>query len=396
MKIIGIVGEYNPFHRGHEYHISETKAAAPDCAVVVVMSGDFVQRGEPACFDKHIRARAAMLCGADLVVELPLPWAISSAESFARGAVGLLGALGVVDAISFGSEHGDIAQLDEVADALLDSEINTHILNELESGIPYAAARQNALQKTIGDRAMLIEQPNNILGVEYLKAIKTLGLNMTAMTVARKGAGHDKASDGEFRSASEIRSMMKFGSSWHSYVPPVARKVYSANEAIDLERFETALMSRLRWLDKDAFAMLPDASEGLENRIYKAVREGRTVEDILAKSKSRRYAMSRLRRMLICAATGVTAGMSSAVPGYARILAANSVGIGLLGEITDKCAVPVITKPAHGARLGGEAGKCFAITAEARDLYTLGMSSPHLRTVGSDWRTSPCMRADYN
>lgn len=389
MTIIGIVAEYNPFHHGHAYHIDKTREMAGDCAVVSVMSGDFVQRGEAAAYDKHVRARAAVMGGANLVLELPLPWSVASAESFARGAVGLLGALGVVDRLSFGSECGGLGPLLEAAQALLAPGMNRRITEALTTGAPYAAARQKALEDVLGESAAVISRPNNILGVEYLKAIITQKLPIDAMTVARIGAGHDEPGTDAVRSASEIRRIMDKGGAWRRFVPETANAVYASAQPIDRERFETALLARLRWLGPDAFRRLPDASEGLGNRLYRAVHEGRTIDEILAIAKSRRYALSRLRRMLLCAALGVTKEMSRGTPDYARVLAADETGLRLLAEMQKKSRIPIITKPAHGRRLTGRAGECFGLTAAARDFYTLSMPAAEFRTVGGDWRTTP-------
>ena len=189
MAIIGIIAEYNPFHTGHEYHIARRRELlGADSTVICVMSGDFVQRGEAALYSKFARAEAACRCGADLVIELPLPWALSSAEGFARGAVGLLGALGATH-LSFGSECGDVQRLERIAENLIDPAVNAEISRELNENAnnSYASARQTVLARRLGDEAKLIEQPNNILAVEYLKAIYEQRLDITA-TVFRSAA----------------------------------------------------------------------------------------------------------------------------------------------------------------------------------------------------------------
>ena len=194
MSIIGIVGEYNPFHSGHEYHIRQSRLnLGEDCPVVCVMSGDFVQRGEPAIYSKFARAEAACRCGADLVVELPLPWSLSSAEGFARGAVYLLSKLGVTH-LSFGSEAGELEPLETIAQSLLDPAVNGEIKQVLnnDASLSYAQARQKALETRLGELSGQLELPNNILAVEYLKAIYELRLDLQPMTVLRFGSGHDK------------------------------------------------------------------------------------------------------------------------------------------------------------------------------------------------------------
>ena len=211
-NVIGIVAEYNPFHNGHARLIEQTRARlGADCPVVCVMSGDFVQRGSPAVYAKFARAEAAARCGADLVLELPLPWALSSAEGFARGAVGLLGSLGVVTHLSFGSECGELEPLQRVAEALLDPLLGEDLRAELQAGIPFAAARQQAVARRVGALAELLQAPNNILAVEYLKAIFDQRLDLHPLTILRTGAQHDRPAEGNVRSASELRTRIGAG-----------------------------------------------------------------------------------------------------------------------------------------------------------------------------------------
>ncbi len=387
MSAIGIVCEYNPLHKGHLYHIMESKKQYPDKKIVAIMSGDFVQRGEAASFDKHTRAKAALLCGVDLVIELNLPWAVSSAESFARGAVGLLGALPSVDSISFGSECGEVEKLSHTAEILISGELDEKILWYLNSGISYASARQKALEEIDFEASKLIASPNNILGIEYIKAIKTLGLNISPMTVQRVGAGHDQKSGGEVRSASEIRTFIDGGQVYENFVPETAYTIYNSMEAIDRELMEISMLSRLRMLGKDVFENLPDASEGLGNRLYKFVQSENTISDILEKTKTKRYAMSRIRRMLMSACLGIEKGMSDGTPDYIRVLASNQNGFEILKTATKAETLPIITKPAHGSNLSGRALACFELTAKARDFYALAHKNTALRSTGQDLTT---------
>jgi predicted nucleotidyltransferase len=397
MRVVGIISEYNPFHKGHEYHISESrKRAGADSAVVCVMGGNFMQRGEPAVFSKQTRAEAAALCGADLVFELPLPWALSSAEGFARGGVGLLGALGVVTDLSFGSEAGEVGPLNALAAALLDPAMDWKIKSELEKGLPYAEARQNALEQDVGEMARLLEKPNNILAVEYLKAMFDLRIEFEPMTVKREGAGHDKVGSGEIRSASEIRQMLCEGADISRFVPEGAAELYyrdmkQGRGPVGPENLETAILSRLRMLGADDYNALPDATEGLGNKLFKAASVEPTVDAILGAAKSKRYALSRLRRMAMCAATGMKAGMAEGTPPYARLLAATEKGKGLLREITDKAMIPVITKPASVGGMSREIQDLFNLESEATDLYVLGFEAREERRGGRDYRISPAI-----
>ena len=393
-NVIGIVAEYNPFHNGHALHLKETRAMlGADSPVVCVMSGDFVQRGTAAIYSKFARAEAAVRCGADLVLELPLPWSLASAEGFARGAVGLLGQLGVVTHLSFGSECGEIEPLQTVAEALLDPSLGEDIRAELQSGVSFAVARQRAVATRVGALAELLEAPNNILAVEYLKTIYDQRLNLHPVTMLRTGAQHDQAGKGRFRSASELRTFLGAGRDVSDYMPEEAAAVYAREEKLGRgpvlpENLEIALLSRLRMLDRAAYAALPDADEGLGNALDRAAHEEATLDAVLASAKSKRYALARIRRMTMCAALGVTAGMADGTPPYVRVLAASGEGRTLLREMDERCTLPVVTKPAVARNLPQEAA-LFEKTADAHDLYVLGYGAREERRCGGDWRRSP-------
>jgi len=192
MKIAGIICEYNPLHLGHTGHMEKTRLAlGADCAIVCVMSGNFVQRGDFAIFNKNARAKAAIQCGADLVIELPLPYALSSAEGFAGAGVYLLDRLGVCDYITFGSESGDIGALTDAAVAIVSKKAETLTKEWLDKGLSYAAAQQKAADAVLGARSEVFKYPNNLLGIEYLKAITAYESSLKPITVKRTGDEHD-------------------------------------------------------------------------------------------------------------------------------------------------------------------------------------------------------------
>ncbi len=396
MKIAGIVAEYNPFHNGHEAHIAATRALlGSDAGIICCMSGDFVQRGEAAQWSKFARAEAAARCGADLVIELPAPWALSSAEGFARGAVELLESLGVAGYLSFGSETRDISALERAAEALLDPKVDAAVREELAAGGSYAAARQRALERFIGAGAAVIETPNNILAVEYIKALFNSRSRMKPLAVERRGADHDRPSSGRIRSASEIRMLTAAGRGYAAYMPPEAYTVLERERRqgrgpVLMSALESPILSRLRMLTREDFAAVPDASEGLENRLLAAVEEP-TLDGVLAAAKSKRYALARLRRMCMCAALGIKSGMNAAEPPYARVLAAGERGREILRQAERSARVPLIVKPAAGRKLPLAAREIFELGARARDLFVLGCPASAERRGGSDWRASPAI-----
>ena len=396
MNVIGVVGEFNPLHLGHVEHFRQSRALlGEDAPIVCVMSGDFVQRGEAACFDKHTRAGMAVHAGADLVFELPLPWCVSSAERFALGAVGLLDGLGVVTHLSFGSETGSLAPLTALALAAAEPSNLEKIKARMESdGSSFAAAREAVLLETLGDEARLLRTPNNILGVEYIKALFALRSSMEPVTTARTQSQHDWPSGGRIRSAGQLRTMQRQGQDVSAHMPDIAVRLMQSQVAagrgpVTMERLETAMLARLRMLDQAGFCALPDATEGLGNRPWKAVGSEGSLLGILSAVKTKRYPASRLRRMLLCGALGVRAGMGGQTPPYARLLASTERGRALLRQASWISAVPIVTKPAAVKDLTADAVEIFALTAAARDFYVLGFESPEERRGGSDWRSGP-------
>ncbi len=395
MNIAGIVCEYNPFHSGHLHQLAETRRAlGADTLTVCVMSGDFVQRGEAAVFSKFARAEAACRAGADLVLELPLPWCLSSAEGFAMGAVSLLAAVGCTQ-LSFGSESGDVETLQTLAREILDPDTQREIAALLQRSpeLSYAMARERVLTEKLGECGSLLSQPNNILAVEYLKAIYKKTYPITPLTVKRIGSGHDKAGEQGPKSASELRGLMETGADISEYIPEAALSVYrrerAAGRGRDKAVLETALLSRLRMLDRNVYESLPDGGDGAGARLWKAVREESTLEDIAQGARTKRYPLARMRRMLLCAALGVSAEYTKTLPPYARVLAADSAGCAYLREIDGKSAVPVLTKPAAVRRLDGGAAKVFALGASAHDVYTLQNVTNSDKKCGRDWRNGP-------
>ena len=296
--------------------------------------------------------------------------------------------------MSFGSECGELDPLQRVAEALLDPLLGEDLRAELRSGIPFAAARQQAVARRVGALAELLQAPNNILAVEYLKAIYDQRLELHPLTVLRTGAQHDRFAEGNIRSASELRMRIGAGEDVSAFLPRAAAEIFAREKTrgrgpVLPEALESALLSRLRMLPQTAYNALPGATEGLGNSLYRAAHEEPTLDGVLAAAKSKRYALARIRRMTMCAALGVTAGIDGGTPPYARVLAIGAQGRELLRAIDMRASVPVITKPAAGRSLPGPAGEIFALTADAHDLYVLGCPAREERRCGGDWRASP-------
>ena len=390
MKTAGIICEYNPLHPGHTGHIEKTRAAlGSDSAVVCVMSGNFVQRGDFAVFSKYARAEAAVLCGADLVVELPTPYALSSAESFASAGVNILDKLGVCSFISFGSESGDIAALKEVAEAIVTQEAKAIMKEGLGIGLPYASAQQKAADAVLGPRSEVLRSPNNLLGIEYLKALAACSSVLQPITVKRIGGAHD--GDRGY-SASAIRARLLLGEKPEMFMPQAASCVFMKEIAqgrgpISMKLYEQALISRLRAI-KD-FSWLAGVSEGLDNRFLQYAAFEPTIAKILESVKTKRYAMSRIRRMLVCACLGISTADALAPLSYIRVLAMNRTGERLLKHARKKAALPIITKPASVKKIAGPAAAMFEKEVAATDFYILAYKDEHDRCGGQEWRETP-------
>lgn len=324
MEIIGIICEYNPLHLGHRKQIAQIRqTVGPDCGIVCLMSGDYVQRGAPAIVDKTRRAEAAVRCGADLVLELPVTCSLSSAEGFAAGGVGILS--GFCDSLCFGAETADSAALMDTARALLSPDFPQMLRQQLDQGLSFPAARQGALE-AMGIDASLLQTPNNILAIEYCKAILFQGVSMKPMVIHRPGSYHDTAPDPENPSATALRKLMTARESWEAYIPEEAASCFADAPRHTLAQGERAILYRLRTMTDAEFEALPYGSEGLWRKFMHAARKEPTVEGILTAVKSKRYTRSRLDRMLMCAFLGITRKDLETPPPYTRVLALNDRG----------------------------------------------------------------------
>ncbi len=373
MKIAAVVAEYNPLHKGHEYQLEQTKKAGAT-HIVAVMSGNFVQRGEAAIYDKFLRAKAAVECGADLVVELPLPWAMSGAQSFARGAVSLAKALGNVEMLSFGCESGDIKRLELLADAVYSQGFEKRVSEYIKTEASFASARQKAAEKICGkEAAEMLSLPNNILAVEYIAASKLTGCGFEFNAVERAGDGYNAAdySGFGFASASAIRAQIKKGEFDSTLVPESIKSLYTADYA-DFSRLELSLLSHLRRLKPEDIIKAPDISEGLENRIYSAIQKAKSYDELFALIKTKRYPDARIRRIVMSLFLGITKEISLGFPPYIRLLASGEKGREVLNAATP--ALPIIARASQFNSLDGMAKEIFELECRADDIYALCFS----------------------
>ena len=324
MKTVGIICEYNPLHKGHVKQFSQIRhLLGEEAAIVCLMSGNFVQRGMPAIVDKSLRAKAAIQCGADLVLELPITYALSSAEGFTAGGVRILG--NFCDYLCFGAETADETALMQAASALLSDSFPPLLRAQLEYGKSFPAARQAAMEE-MGIDGALLETPNNILAIEYCKAILSQGCAMKPLPIHRGGSYHDELPDEENPSATAVRKLMLDSRNFKSLVPECAWDIFSDAALHTMGAGERAVLSKLRTMTDAEFEALPYGSEGLWRKFMHACRSEATLEGIIAATKSKRYTRTRIDRMIMCAYLGITLqDILSPVP-YIRVLAFNDRG----------------------------------------------------------------------
>ncbi len=372
MANIGIISEFNPFHTGHKHLIDSVKGE--NDTVICVMSGNFVQRGDVAIYEKSERVRAALKNGADLIIELPLPYTLSTAQRFAEGSTEILNSLGVIDKLCFGSECGDIKTLENIADILSTDEFQNKISEQLKSGKTYAKIRTDILGEYNKDYAEILTNPNNILGVEYILASRKLGADFIFQTVKRIGASHDAGTPEITASASYIREKIISGEA--ETVKDFLPSDYSDNFA-NLHNLENAILSSLRTNNKkERYLSLPDISEGIENRIIDAVKNSSSLSELYKSIKTKRYTLSRIRRIIMCAFLGVTEELAKLSPPYIRVLGFTEKGKNALSVISQKASLPIICTAKDAAMLDTNALKVFELECTAADIWALSLNYP--------------------
>ena len=384
MKIVGLIAEYNPFHNGHLYHIERAKEITGADSAIVVMSGNYVQRGAPAIMPKHLRAEVALEAGADIIFELPVCYACASAEYFAAGAVSLFEQLNCVDSVCFGSECGDAEKLQrametiEVTAVVHDSEIR----QIMEKGYTYPRALSSVIRGIDPESAEIISSPNNMLAIEYLRALGKFTSPIVPFTLKRVYGSHNGLTpENGFASSSFMRERLAVGkdvSEISEYTTPlwtdaIANAVRNGATA-SLERLERVLLYKLRSTSAEEIAHISDVGQGLENRIYGARMAG-SLEELLFTVKTKRYTMSRIRRIMLSLLIGITRNDMKNFPAYGRILAFNERGTEILSRAKYFTKIPYSTSIAKLSQINESAERFAELEIRASDVYGLALET---------------------
>ena len=389
MKVVAIISEYNPFHLGHEHQVKELRRTlGEDTAIIAIMSGNFTQRAEPAVCDKTIRAEAAAECGINLVLELPFPFCMSSAEFFAKSGVKIANEIGVVDYLCFGSESGDISEISNIASAMISDEYNL-TLEALSSSAEYKEYGypelcQLALSRVYGKEISRdFFTPNNILGIEYIKAIHNLGSTITPITLRREGSGyHDIINPmAEFQSATAIREELAAENiSALDYVPENAKNIYlkaieDGKMPSDVSRLDVSVISSFRLNSPAADSEIHEAAGGLYNRLCDMSAEATSISSLTSMAETKKYTKTRIKRAIWNTYFGVTSSDVRALPAYTQVLAMDSVGRLLLKRIKKMSDFPVITKPSSYKELSEQVCRQKELSGKADAVFGLTLKN---------------------
>lgn len=382
MSVLGVIVEYNPLHNGHVYHIKTSKLLSNSDYVIAVISGNFVQRGEPAIVNKWERTKMALYSGVDLVIELPVVYSTSTAENFAYGAVKLLDSLNIVDYLCFGSEYGSLDKLSKIAEVLNEEPMlyKKYLKQYLDNGITFASAREIAIKKIIKtDIGDILKSSNNILAIEYLKSLQILNSKIKPLTITRKGASYNSlVLTGEFASAASIRKNIFEGhlNDLDNYIPSYTKEILQncfsrGMGPVSLEDFSKIILYKLR----SGFNVnnIFDVSEGLENRIFKASKLTNNIHELIKLIKSKRYTQSRIRHILIHILLEINYSLFYEFngPNYIRVLGFNNKGLSILKKIKQNSNIPIITKVANYKKILKNKYEMFEKDLFATDVYTL-------------------------
>ena len=382
MRVSGIIAEYNPLHNGHMHHIEQTRRQTGCDYVIAILSGNYVQRGEPAIADKFTRTKWALLAGVDAVLELPAAFALASAERFAYGGVRILAGTGVVDTLSFGSEHTDIGVLSAAANELATEtpQFKAALKEQLSLGKAYPRARYDALERCGTSKQMLdiLRMPNSILALEYIRMCNRYAHNIQPYAVERKGARHDSTEiDENIASASFIRAaLLEQDTSALAYLPAfTAREYVAAQRPIGIADAELLMLYALRRMSPQELRLLPDVQEGFENVLYRAAQSASSIEKLFLQLKSKRYTLARCKRIALSAFIGYDRTYLSAMLAedslYARLLGFRRSARPLISAIGKNCTLPFIVRKADTVALPAPAAQLLTLDVRAHSLYAL-------------------------
>ena len=374
MSVTGIIAEFNPLHTGHELLLKKAKEQG---TAVAVISGNFVQRGDLAIAEKRIRARAALLSGADLVLEMPVPYSMSTAQNFALGGVSALKGVGC-DTLLFGSESGDIAELTAACDILKTKEYSERLSTYLDTGITFALAREKAACD-LGLKEGSLSGANNNLAIEYMTAAGNIGADFRFQTLKRQGASHDSSeASGGYASASLLRERILSGDRdfCKDYIPEKVFPLFTPENTADIRRIENAVLAVLRTRTLNELKNLPDISEGLENKLFSEIKVAISLEDLYNRIKVKRYTLARIRRLVLSAFIGLDGTFFMKYPPYVRVLGFNEQGMALLKERASGSDIPIVTRVSEIKNLTPTALKLFEAESRATDLFSLALPKP--------------------
>ncbi len=387
MKVAGIVAEYNPFHNGHKFQV-DSLVERGFSHIVCALSGNFVQRGDVAIIDKWQRTKMALENGVDLVLEIPTSYCLAPAEKYAFSAVEILDNTGVVDSLCFGSETGELDTLLALCkDILKSDEVNQKIKQNLKSGVTFSAARSSAIKDVFGEKyADILKNPNDILGLEYINALNSLDSKIKPFAIKRTGAMHNdtKTSD-NIASASSIRNFVFENEAYENFLPEKTNKILETAKAektfpVRLENANRVIISKLREKEKSDFEKLNDVCEGLHNRLYDAVRQAETIDEVYNNAKTKRYTMAKIRRLYLNALLDI---YSYEKPPYLRVLGFSEKGKELLSEIKKRCSLPIVSSYSDAKRISKAAQEYFEKEAKFTDFYS--MLTPKIQPTGAEF-----------
>ena len=383
MHIAAVISEFDPFHNGHKYLLDSLREHGVT-HIVSIMSGNFTQRGMPAIVNKYSRTLQALSSGVDLVIEIPVSQCVAPAEKYAFAGVFLANSLGCVNTLGFATESGNIEELKNICDITLTSEFKENLKKHLKNGLTLAKSFSLSC-KSIKDDTLhyILDSPNNILAIEYIKAIKKLNSNIIPYTIKRVQVNHNSQAPGQnIASASYIRTLIREKKPFNSYVPDevctlLSKELENLKCPSDIHLIERAILAKLRTMSPQDLSNISDVTEGLENRIYSAIKSSISLNDLYDKIKSKRYTLSRIKRIVLCSFLGITKDFSNQQIPYIRVLGTNKKGLEILKIIKNTAGLPIVTKFSEIKELNNSAKKAFELECAASDLYSLMIPVPN-------------------